>query len=183
MHHSFFIHSSSDGHLVYFHFAVLIVVQSLSCIQLCNPIDCNRPGFPVLHYPPEFAQTQVCGVGDAIQPSHLLSSPSPPTFNLSQHQGLFQWISSLHQVAKLLELQLQHQSFQWIFHFLAITHKANLNIRAPECAWTWFLVSWANWMPCLCHMVFIISGGKINLVYIIPSWPEAFLSAFQITCF
>ena len=54
-------------------------------------------------------------VGDAIQPSHPLSSPSPPAFNLSQHQGLFQWVSSLHHVVKVLELQLQHQSFQWIF--------------------------------------------------------------------
>ena len=54
-------------------------------------------------------------VGDPIQPSHLLSSPSPPTFNFSQHQGLFKWVSSLHQVAKVLEFQLQHQSFQWMF--------------------------------------------------------------------
>ena len=61
----------------------------------------------------EFVQTHVHWVGDAIQPSHPLSSPSPPALNLSQHQGLFQWVGSLHQVAKLLELQ--HQSFQWIF--------------------------------------------------------------------
>ena len=64
---------------------------------------------------PEFIQTHVHWVGDAIQPSHPLLSPSPPTFNLSQHQGLFKWVSSSHQVAKVLELQLQHQSFQWIF--------------------------------------------------------------------
>ena len=64
---------------------------------------------------PEFAQTHVHWVGDAIQPSHPLSSPSPPSFNLSQHQGLFQWLSSLHHVAKVLAFQLQHQSFQWIF--------------------------------------------------------------------
>ena len=63
----------------------------------------------------ELAQTQVHWVGDAIQPSHSLPSPSPPTFNLSQHQGLFQWVSSLHQEAKVLEFQLQHQSFQCIF--------------------------------------------------------------------
>ena len=72
-------------------------------------------GFPVLHYLPEFAQTHVHGVGDAIQLSHPLSSLFPPALNLSQHQGLFQCISSLHQVAKVLELQLQHQSFQSIF--------------------------------------------------------------------
>ena len=63
----------------------------------------------------ELAQTHVHWVGDAIQPSHPLSSPSPPAFNLSQNQGLFQWVSSSHQVAKVLEFQLQHQSFQWIF--------------------------------------------------------------------
>ena len=72
-------------------------------------------GFPVHHQLPEFTKTHVHWVGDAIQPSHPLSSPSPLALNLSQHQGLFQWVSSLHQVAKVLEFQLQHQSFQWIF--------------------------------------------------------------------
>ena len=70
---------------------------------------------PVHHQLPELTQIHVHWVGDAIQPSYPLSSPSPPAFNLSQHQGLFQWISSSHRVAKVLELQLQHQSFQWIF--------------------------------------------------------------------
>ena len=78
-------------------------------------MDCNTPGFPVHHQLLEFAQTHVHQVSDAIQPSHPLLSPSPPAFNLSQHQGLFQWVSSLHQRAKVLEFQLQHQSFQWIF--------------------------------------------------------------------
>ena len=72
----------------------------------------NTPGLPVYHQLPEFTQTPVHRVGDAIQPSHPLSSPST-AFNLSQHQGLFQWVSSSHQVAKVLEFQLQHQSFQW----------------------------------------------------------------------
>ena len=85
-----------------------------SCGTLCGPMDCSTPGFPVLHYFLEFAQTHVHWVGDAIQPSHPLSSPSPPALILSQHEGLFQWVSSSHQVAKVLELQLQHQSFQWI---------------------------------------------------------------------
>ena len=85
-----------------------------SCPTLCDPMDCSTPGFPVHHQLPEFTQTHVHWFGDAIQPSHPLSSPSPP-FNLSEHQGLFQWVSSLHQVAKVLEFQLQHQSFQWIF--------------------------------------------------------------------
>ena len=83
------------------------------CPTLCDPVDCSMPGFPVHHQLLELAQTHVHWVGDAIQTSHPLSSPSPPAFNLSQHQGLFQWASSLHQVAKVLEFQLQHQSFQW----------------------------------------------------------------------
>ena len=82
------------------------------CPTLCIPMDCNMPGLPVHHQLPELTQTHVHRVGDAIQLSHLLSAPSPPAFNLSQHQSLFQWVSSSHQVAKVLELQLQHQSFQ-----------------------------------------------------------------------
>ena len=82
-----------------------------SCPTLYNPMDCSTPGFPVHHQLPEPAQTHVHWVGDAIQLSHHLSSLSPPAFSLSQHQGLFQWVRSLHQVAKVLELQLQHQSF------------------------------------------------------------------------
>ena len=84
-------------------------------MSLCDSVDCSMPGFPVLYYLPEFSQTQVHWVSDAIQPSHPLSSPSPPAFNLSQHQGLFKWVSSSHHVAKVLEPQLQHQSLQWIF--------------------------------------------------------------------
>ena len=72
---------------------------SQSCLTLCDPMDCSTPGFPVHGQLPEPTQTHVHWVGDAIQPSHLLSSPSPPAFNLSQHQGLFKWVSSLHQVA------------------------------------------------------------------------------------
>ena len=88
-------------------------VQSLSYVWLCKPMDGSTPGFPVHHQLPELVQTHVHWVSDAIQPSHPLSSPSPPAFNLSQHQGLFHWVSSSHQVAKLLEFQLQYQSFQW----------------------------------------------------------------------
>ena len=83
-----------------------------SCLTLCDPMDCSTPGFPVHHQLLELAQTHIHRVGDAIQPSYPLSSPSPSTLNLSQHQGLFQGVSSSHQVAKVLELQLQHQSFQ-----------------------------------------------------------------------
>ena len=91
-------------------------VQSLSHVQLfVTPWTAAREASLIHHQLPEFTQTHVYWVGDAIQPSHPLSSPSPPAFNLSQHQGLFQWVSSSHQVFKVLELQLQHPSFQWIF--------------------------------------------------------------------
>ena len=79
------------------------------------PTDCSTPGFPVHHQLQELVQTHVHWVGDAIQPSHLLSYPSPPAFNLSQQQGLFQWVNSLHRVARIMGLELQHQSFQWVF--------------------------------------------------------------------
>ena len=92
----------------------LVSSVTQSCPTLCNPMNCSTPGLPVHHQFPEFTQTHVHWVGDAIQPSHPLSSPSPPALNLSQHQGLFKWVSFLHQVAKVFELQLQHQSFQWI---------------------------------------------------------------------
>ena len=91
-------------------FIELPSVQLLSRVQLfATPWT---PGFPVHHQLLELAHTYVHQVADAIQPSHPLSSPSPPAFNLSQHQGLFQWVSSSHEVAKVLEFQLQHQSFQ-----------------------------------------------------------------------
>ena len=86
-----------------------------SCPTLWDLVDCSTPGLPDHHQLLELAQTHVHRVSDAIQPPHSLLSLSPPAFNLSQHQGLFQWLSSSHQVAKLLEFQLQHQSFQWIF--------------------------------------------------------------------
>ena len=79
---------------------------------LCDPMNHNTPGLPVHHQLLEFTQTHVHWVGDAIQPSHPLSTPSP-ALNLSQHQGLFKCVSPSYQVAKLLEFQLQHQSFQW----------------------------------------------------------------------
>ena len=80
---------------------------------LCDPMNRSTPGLPVHHKLPEFTQTHAHWVGDAIQASHPLSSPSPPAPNPSQHQGLFQRVNSSHQVAKVLEFQLQHQSFQW----------------------------------------------------------------------
>ena len=85
------------------------------CPTLCNPMDCSTPGLPVHHQLPEFTSTHVHWVGDAIQPSHPLSSPSHPTLSLSQHQGLFHLVTSSHQVANVLKFQLQPQSFQWMF--------------------------------------------------------------------
>ena len=94
-------------------------IQSASSVAqsyliLCNPMDCSRPGFPVHNKLPELVRIHAHQVGDVIQPSHPLSSSSPPDFNLSQHQGLFKLIGSLHQVAKVLEIHLHHESFQWI---------------------------------------------------------------------
>ena len=79
---------------------------------LCDSMAHSMPGLPVNHQLPEFTQTHVHRIGDAIQPSHPLSSPSPPAPNPSQHQSLFKWVCSSHEVAKVLEFQLQHQSFQ-----------------------------------------------------------------------
>ena len=83
-----------------------------SCPTLCDPMNCSMPGLPVHHQLPESTETHVHWVSDAIQPSHPLSSPSP-ALSLSQQQGLFKWVSSLHQMAKVLEFQLQNQSFHW----------------------------------------------------------------------
>ena len=83
-----------------------------SCPTLCDPMNHSTPGLPVHHHLPEFTQTHVHRVGNAIQSSHPLSYPSPPSPNPSQHQGLFQWVNSSHEVAKVLEFRLQHQVFQ-----------------------------------------------------------------------
>ena len=108
------IHGSANIFLIssfhFFWFCCSSVTKS--CPTLFDPMDCSTR-FPVHHHLPQFAQTHVHWVGDTIQPSHLLSSPSPPALNVSLHQGLFQWVSSSYQVAKVLEFQLQHQSFQW----------------------------------------------------------------------
>ena len=96
----------------------LIVLQFSSvqsCLTLCDSMSYSTPGLPVHHQHLEFTQTHVHWVVDAIQPSHPLSSPSPPAFNFSRRQALFKWVRSSHQVAKVLEFQQQHYSFQWIF--------------------------------------------------------------------
>ena len=103
-------------------FSISIQFSSVtqSCPNICSPMDCSTPGLPVHRQLPEFTQTHVHWVNDAIQPSHPLSSPFPPVFNLSPHQGLFKWVSSLHLVAKVLEFQPQHKSFQWIFRTFSL---------------------------------------------------------------
>ena len=113
-----FIYSCTCGWILLLGYYASLQFSSVaqSCPTLCDPMNRSTPGLLVHHQLPESTQTHVHCVSDAIQPPHpLLSSPSPPALNLSQHQGLFKWVSSLHQVAKVLEFQLQHQSFQQIF--------------------------------------------------------------------
>ena len=112
-----FLYHHLDIHVKYINILLIFSVQfssvTQSCPALCDPMNRSTPGLPVHHHLPEFTQTHVHRVSDTIQPSRPLSTPSPPATNPSQHQGLFQWVSSSHEVAKVLEFQLQHQSFQW----------------------------------------------------------------------
>ena len=99
----------------YMNFRVQLVQVTQLCPTLCDTLNFNKPGLPVYRQLPEFTQTNAYWISDAIQSFNPLLSPSP-AFNLSQHQGLFKWVSSSHQVAKVLQFQLQHHSFQWIFN-------------------------------------------------------------------
>ena len=99
--------------VAYLHLLLLFIAKS--CPTLFDPMDCSTPGFPVLHHLPEFAQSHVRWVSDVIQPPHPLSPPSL-ALNLSQHQGLLQWVSCSRQEPKVSELQ--HQYFQWIFRLI-----------------------------------------------------------------
>ena len=98
--------------LVTLKFTIQFNSVAQSCPTLCDPMNCSMPGLPVHHHLQEFTQTHIHWVSDAIQPSHPLSPPSPPAPNPSQHQSLFQWVNSSHEVPKVLEFQLQHHSFQ-----------------------------------------------------------------------
>ena len=134
VHHSG--HSTSILRL-YWHFICICSVAQ-PCLTLCDPMDCSMPGFHVHYQLPEPAQTQVHWLGDAIQPPHPLLSTSPPAFNLWQHQGLFQWVSSSHPVAKVLEFQLQHHSFQWIFRTDFVQDWLVWSPwDSPEYTWVW----------------------------------------------
>ena len=106
------------------------------CLILCDPMDCSTPGFPVLHHLPEFAQTHVHWVGDTMQPFHSLSPPSPPALNISQHQGLFQWVSSSYQVSKKTGAS-------------ASTSVLPMNIQV-DFPWNWLaLGEWSHHCSCL----------------------------------
>ena len=107
-----------------------------SCPALCDPMNRSTPCLPVHHQLPEFIQTHVRWVGDAIQPSHPLSSPSPPAPNPSQHQGLFQWVNFSNEVAKVLEFQLQHQSFQ----------STPISITWTDHTQDWSPLGWTGWI-------------------------------------
>ena len=111
------------------------------CPTLCDPMDCSTPCFLVLPHLPELAQIHVHWVSDAIQPSHPLSYPSSPAFNLSQHQGLFQWGDSSHLVAKGWKLPLQHQSFRWIIR-VGFFNEFIPNSGLPTCQLipSWFFI-------------------------------------------
>ena len=99
------------GFLISYILSVQFSSVAQSCLTLCDPRDCSMPGFPIHHQLPEPTQTHVHCIGDAIQPSHSLSSTSPPMFNLSKHQGFFRQVRSWHRLDKILEFWLQHQSF------------------------------------------------------------------------
>ena len=117
-----------------------IISVTKSYLILWDPTDCSLPGFPVLHHLPEFAQSHVHWVDDAIQPSHPLLSPSPPALNLSQHQGLFQWVGSSHQVARVLELQHQLQFFQGtfrVYHFIQVGTKTQRHEVRTHATHSW----------------------------------------------
>ena len=156
------------------------------CPTLFDLMDYSTPGFPLLHHLPEFAQTHVW-VDDVIQPSHPLSLPSPPALNLSQHQGLFPWVGSLHQVAKVLELlQLQHQSFQWVFSSTTVwKHQffsAQPSLWSSSHIRTWLLEKPQLWLEGplytdLCHCTITVIFWPFSCFKVLPSF-----SLLEICC-
>ena len=121
-----------------------------SCPTLCNPMDCGTPGLLAHHFP-KFAQVHVHSIGDAIQLSHPLMPSSPSAFNLSQHQVLFQWVSCLHQMTKILEFHLQHKSFQQVFR-----------VDFPQ--------DWLVWSPCCPRDSQESSSTKIQRHQFLSAW-------------
>ena len=166
-------------------YAIHLSSVAQSCLTLCNPMDCSTPGLPVHHQLPEFTQTRVHWVSDAIQPSHPLLSLSPPTFNLSQHQGLLKWVSSLHQVAKVLILsetylfymfsQIISFRFSWSVSphsFLLLNSYPSFLftcLPVPKTSLCSFSNSWGWWLFCVQYFPasgsfqmsqFFASGGQ-----------------------
>ena len=143
-----------------------------SFLTLYEPTDCSMPGLPVHHQLPTFTQTHAHWVGDAIQPPHPLSSPSPPALNLSQHQCLFKWVSSSHQVAKLLEFQLQCQSFQWIFR-INLLYDFFLRLLCEKETESQWGLSWRNqgskteWNT-LPYLVDVLAGQRFHRGLLTP---------------
>ena len=143
-----------------------------------QPMNCSTPGFPVHHQLPESKQTHVHWVGDAIQPSHPLSSHSPPALNLSQHQGLFKWVSSLDQVAKVLEFHLQHQSYQWrawgAFKFMTKRHKDLVSNPSSVTLATWSKAGYTISVlpgPLSCWIISTAFISMANSAWnVLPSW-------------
>ena len=160
-----------------FLFQVSSVAQS--CLTLCDCMDCSKPGLPVHHQLQELAQTHVHGVGDALQPSHPLSSPSPPALNLSQHQGLFQWVSSSHQVAKKF-LFAWVQSW-YVIKCLYITKKEKLSNRSEGSFTKGVSTYWAelrSWgweqaKPCGEAQFPSVFGPQALLAWGLPAWGRA----------
>ena len=155
----------------------------MPCPTLCSHMNCSTPGFPVLHCLPEFAQTLLYWVDDAIQPSHPLLPPSPFALNLSQNQGLLQWVSSLHQVAKILELQLQSFNeysglisfmIDW-FDFLTVqeTLKSLLQHHSSKASILWCSVFLMVQLP----LPYMTTGKNSNLGYTDLCWQSG-ISAF-----
>ena len=149
-------------------------VQSLSHVRLCHPMDCSMPGLPVHHQLPEFTQTHVHWVSDAIQPSYPLSFPSPPTFNLSQHQGLFNWVSSEHQVAKVVEFQFLISL--WLWRFNEIWQSLSLSSKFNVLTMHWvFLKGYNHWMLVWCCSTVLFQ--EVYKSIFIPNWlPQFYFS-------
>ena len=135
---------------IYLYIYVYVYIYSCcsvpkSCLSLCGPMDCSIARLPVLQHLPEFAQTHIHWVSDTILPSHPLSSPSLPAFNLYQHQGLFQWVGSSHQVAKILELQ--HQSFHEYSGFISFRIDSPYHVSKKEMSTYSSILAWRiPWM-------------------------------------
>ena len=154
----------------------------MSCPTFCDPMDRSTPGLPVPHHLPEFAQTHVCWVSDAIQPSHPLSPPSPPALNFPQYQGLFQWVGSLRQVAKVLELQLQHPPFNdysgLIFLFFK-NQEVSINFKNAYvfyimCKREISVTQKSRYPQVPCHKILEVTGPTSPaLTPFCPAWPCA----------